>query len=339
MNYKMLWTIIAGLTLLAPLSTAQTLLPPPISSYAEGLYSDYSIATGGAITFTVQTVQTGAMTDLSGAPFSNLVSAPPYVIETDFSGTSLANPSYIIPSDPGYGRTDLSGTVNNFGSNTNPLPLAAGAYRKLSVTSNINGDIRPHDALEFCWASLNQCAVLDPVVVFLESKIDTLLGLIASGYSVQSVETLSTSEDVTAAGRCGLASHPNDIGLTLTWPPYTVTAKDIYGLTLWKLSLAQQVVGITCDRSCLPQPFTISSASSSFGNVGYHTAHGNRGATGVTSNRARSIAETKCTEDFLGTVKASASVKGTGASINLSWDLAGSAYSNGGVYSDACARF
>jgi hypothetical protein len=337
----MFWTIVAGLILLAtaplPAAKAQQLLPLPSSGYAERLYNNYSAATTGAISFSVQTVQNGPMTALAGVTLGSLVTLPPYRIEADLSAPGLGNPRFIVPDDPTFGSTDLSYTADGFA--TNGFPLEDGAYRTLSVTATINGDTRSHDAVEFCWPSLNHCAVLDPVVVFLQSKLDTLSGLAAAGWTPKSMGTLSAAADVAAAGRCGLASHPNWIGETITWPAYPVTAKDIFGITLFHMNIAEQQVGITCDSSCHPHPFANSNDSSSFGNLGYHTACGNRGDTGVSGSQARSIAETKCTESFLGRASASVSVNGKGASISFSWDLSGSAFSNGGVYSDACARF
>jgi hypothetical protein len=347
-----LWTMFAGLVLLSTGSfttaKAQQVAPPvvphvpSVSSYAEGLYNEYSTATAGAISFSVQTIESGPLTTIAGMPFNNLITVPPYRIVTDQTGTIFSNPSFILPEDPSEGLFDMGYTADKFAQYG--YPLEDGAFRKLYVTAIINGDTRSHEAIEFCWAALNHCAVLDPVVLFLESKVAIRQSLAAAGWSVQKTGQTANSADTTpgdttASGRCGLASHPSWSGEQLTWKPYTATAKDIFGITLWKLYLAEQVDGITCNSRCRPEPFSISNASSAFAQLGYKAACNNRGATGISGHTARAIAETKCVEDFLGKVHASVKVDGKGAAISLDWSLGGSVFSNGGVFTDTCARF
>jgi len=228
------------------------------------------------------------------------------------------------------------------------LPLEDGSYRRVLVTATIGNDTRSHEAIEFCWTALNHCAVLDPVVVLLQSKVDTRLRLKAEGWGPRlapqtaTANTLTNTANATTdnviaqASTCGLASHPGWIGETLTWAPWTAWAKDIFGITLWQENLAQQVAGITCNSSCHPQPFTTSSASSSFGNLGYSTACANKGDYGITGNTAKSISQTECTEKLIGSASVSVTVKGSGDGISLSWNLGGSANSNGGTLVDSC---
>jgi hypothetical protein len=339
MKDRKFWTILSGLALLSTITftNLQAQQVPPISNYAVGLYNEFSAAASGTISFQVQTVQTGSMTALAGKTLGSLVTVPPYRVEADQAGTTITRPRFVVPTDPNFGETDLSHSVDEFASHG--FPLQDGAYSKLSVTVTISGDTRSHDAVEFCWASLNHCAVLDPVIVFLQSRIDSRLALAAAGLSTRSAGTLSSPADVATTGRCGLASHPTWIGETLTWSRYSVPFKDVFGITLFTLFLAEQVDGITCDSRCLPQPFGTSSASSAGSFPGYSTQCDNQGATGVTSNHARAIAETKCTESFLGSAHAEVSVNGKGASIGLSWSLGGSVFSNGGVLNDSCSRF
>jgi hypothetical protein len=41
-------------------------LSPAVSVYAEGLYTQYDVATAGKVSFSVQTVENGYMADLGG---------------------------------------------------------------------------------------------------------------------------------------------------------------------------------------------------------------------------------------------------------------------------------
>jgi hypothetical protein len=318
----------------AVVTSPQSLL---VSHYADGLYKEYAAGTAGKISFSVQTIETGRMSDLAGKLFSSLVTAPPYRILTDQFGTSLNKPRFVQPENPGYGLHDMNYKADQFADYG--FPLEDGLYRRLRVTATIAGDVRSHEAMEFCWAALNHCAVLDPVVVFLQSKVDTRLQLAAQGWGPRLMRTETMKGAVTPSGTCGLSSHHSWTGETLTWSPWTAWAKDIFGITLWQENLAQQIDGTSCNTSCKPLPFTTSSTSSSFANLGYTTACAHKGDAGVTGATSRSIAETECTEEFIGQASASVSVNGSGASISFSWSLGGSSNGNGGIYTDSCGYF
>jgi hypothetical protein len=145
----------------------------------------------------------------------------------------------------------------------------------------------------------------------------------------------ANNEVVSNRKRCGLSSHHNWSGVTLTWPAWTATYKDIYGITLVKKHLAKQIDGISCDTRCKPQPFSTSNASSAWGTLGWTTACGDRGDAVKTGSTARSIAETKCTDEWLEQATVSVTVSGGGASVSFHWGLGGSVDSNGGIYTDS----
>jgi hypothetical protein len=318
-------------------ATGTAVSPQSPLSYVENLYKEYAAGTAGKISFSVQAVENGRMADLAGKPFNTLVTTPPYRIVTDQLGTALNNPRFVLPENPNYGLHDMNYTADKFAEFG--FPLEDGMYRRLRITANIGGDVRSHEAMEFYWPSLNHSAVLDPVVVFLESKVNTRLRLTAEGWGPRVTLYQATKSGITPSGTCGLSSHHNWTGETLTWSPWTAWAKDIFGVTLWQENLAQQIDGTSCNTSCKPLPFTTSSASSSFANLGYTTACAHKGDAGVTGSTSRSIAETDCTEEFIGQASASVSVNGSGASISFSWSLGGSANSNGGIYTDSCGYF
>jgi len=306
-------------------------------SYVDGLYKEYAAGTDGKISFSVQTVENGSMADFAGKPFSSLVTVQPYRIVTDQLGTKLTNPRFVLPEDPGYGLHDMKYTADKFADYG--FPLEHGLYRRLLVTATIGGDVRSHEAMEFYWPSLNHSAVLDPVVVFLESKVNTRLRLTAEGWGPRLMHRNATQNIASPSGTCGLSSNHGWTDEWWWWNSWTATAKDIFGITLWQETLGFQEIGISCTTSCKPSPWLVSNTSSSFSNLGYTTACANRGDTGITGSTARSIAETDCTEEFVGQASASVSVNGNGASISFSWHLGGSANSNGGIYTDSCGYF
>lgn len=330
--------LLLPLILVVVTALAQAVSAPQVANYAEGLYSEFSAGTEGAISFQLNTVESGPMTALQSMAFSTLLSAPPYRVETSDYGTELLNPRFVVPEVPGYNLHDMSSSVEKF--QTVGYPVAEGSYRRLNVTGTIGNESRQWQALEFCWSGLGHCAVLDPVVVFLQSKVDNRLRLASDGWGPQLTLSGEGEGVVTPSGTCGLSSHHNWIGETITWKAYTVKYKDVFGITLVTKHLGEQQYGTSCDVHCNPAPFSRSDTSSANGTAGWTTACDRTGgATGHTGRTSRSIAETKCTHKWVEHASASATVKGSGASITADWTLGGGVDANGGVYTDTCGYF
>lgn len=318
---------------------------PQIGNYAEGLYAEYAAGTGGKISFQIATVDSGSLTSLQGTSFSSLLTVPPYRIETSDHGTELRNPQFVTPLVASYALHDMGYSVDKF--QQVGYPLSDGTYRRLNVTASIGGDTRQHQAMEFCWAQQKHCSVLDPVVVFLQSKVDNRLRLAASGWGPRVSPIMNNqaadqkvSQDKQIYATCGLASHHNWIGETITWKAYTVTYSDIFGITLVTKHLGLQQYGMSCDASCRPAPYSRSDSSSASGTLGWTTACARTGgASGITSRTSREIAETKCTHEWAAQASASVTIEGSGASISASWKLGGGVDSNGGELTDTCSYF
>src|ERR1041384_4658263 len=69
--------------------------PGPATGRAEGIYNEYASATGGKVSFNVQTLSQGPLSDLAGRPFSAFLVAPTYRVESDQNGTEMTNVSFI----------------------------------------------------------------------------------------------------------------------------------------------------------------------------------------------------------------------------------------------------
>jgi hypothetical protein len=344
MAISLLLPLAGTTTAVAQKASTETLVSPhaPVAShYAETLYDEYAAGAGGGISFVVQTLESGPMKDLAGRPFSTFITAPEYRILTDQRGTNLENARFYMPGENSYGQHDMGYTADKFADYG--LPLEDGVYRRLLVTASVGGDTRSHQALEFCWPALNHCAVLDPAVLFLQSKVDTRLNLASTGWGPRLTSGgLARSSAAIRFGpeaTCGLSSHHGWDGETLTWAAWTQTYKDVFGITLVTKHLGEQIDGISCDSSCKPQPYSTSNASSASGTLGWKTACSNKGDAGKSGSTARSIAETKCTDAWEEKASASVTVEGGGASFSFDWSLGGSVDSNGGVYTESCGYF
>jgi hypothetical protein len=325
---------------------AQGPAPGSATGFAEGIYSQYSTATGGKVVFNVQTVGQGPLSDLAGKPFSTFLAEPTYRVESDQFGTELNNVRFNEPVSSDFITQDMSSLPDHF--EDIGLPLQLGVYRRLGITATIGADSRSYQSMEFCWSSLSQCDVLDPVVVFLQSKVESRTLLVAAGWAKQVTYTLASnvaagpSMDATA-GVCGLASNPARTSQTFGWPSYTKKYYNYFHDVRVEKTLGRQSVTISCDTSCLPHPSSFSESSSGDGFLGWNVDCDNTPSNvyvGKTGSVATAIAETKCTHRWVESATASVSLKnGASASVSATWDLGGGVDSNGGRYSDSCSRF
>jgi hypothetical protein len=317
--------------------------PGPTTGRAEGIYSEYATATGGKISFNVQTLGQGPLSDLAGRPFSAFLVAPTYRVESDQNGTEMTNVSFIEPTGSDFETQELSLLPDQF--QDVGLPLQLGVYRRLGITVAIGADSRSYESMEFCWASLSRCRLLDPVVVFLQSKVENRMRLIADGWGPQVTFTRASDSasgpSTAAVSSCGLLSNLSMKTRTMTWPERAFT-HTVNGKVVVTGTLGRQSVTISCDTSCHPHVTASSSASTASPATGWTAAcaHTPNTAVGTTGSNAAGIAETKCTYSPVGSGPASASVTislaGT-ASVFSTWKTHGTVDSNGGKITDTCS--
>lgn len=312
--------------------------------YAEGLYAEYSAGTAHQITFEVKTLATGSMRQLADVPFEQLVAATDYLIDADQAGTELRAPRFVAPYTRGYDvfmASELKSTPSGFEAAGHPLK--AGVYRKLAVSATIGSETRQHEALEFCWASLGHCTVLEPTVMFMESMVTNRMRLVTQGWGpTVTVEPRAEAPrgEVSTLAVCGMASNPNTANRSLTWGGYTIEYKNIFGGVLIRKVMGAQQSGLRCNTSCAPAPYGYSYASSCQGFLGWSCDCDNSFGYGTTGTTGKWISETKCTHKYAFTANAAASVSNLGsASVNISWALDGTPDSNGGQLMDTCGYY
>ena len=307
------------------------------AGYAETIYSEYSAGTGRSVLFSVQGVSVGSVTDLAGKPFVDLVGLPNYVVAATQVGTEIRR-AHFEPADlAALDLSDLEATVEGFDQVGYPVEL--GQYRTLQVTVAIGTDVRTHQAVEFCWATLGHCAVLDPSVTSLQSLVDNRMRLAAEGWGPRLVVERNQPSDAPGAV-CGLASNPNIKDRYYYWGAYWVEYKNVFGMVLVRKDLGAQKSGIRCNTSCLPAPYGYSNVSSAYGTLGYSATCDNDFGYGSSGGTGKWIAETKCTHKFLGSASASATVFNQGTlSVSISWNVDGGIDQNGGQIIDTCGYY
>jgi hypothetical protein len=335
------------------ITRAQGPAPGRTTGHAEGIYNEYASATGGKVSFNIQTLSQGPLSDLAGRPFSAFLVAPTYRVESDLDGTELTNVGFIDSVESDWEHQEFNSLPDQF--QDVGLPLQMGVYRRLGITATIGADSRSYESMEFCWASLSQCKMLDPVVVFLQSKVENRMRLIADGWGPKVTVTrasnvvgatggaiVASGPSAAATSSCGLLSDLSVKSKTKTWPAHDVFYRDTMGNVVVQKNLGQQSVTISCDASCHPHVTASSSVSGFRVFSGWKAVCGNtpNSAVGTTGLNAAGVAETKCTHNPPGgaTPKASVSISSAGtASVNRTWSLVGTADTNGGRYADTCS--
>src|SRR5262249_45330858 len=124
--------------------------PGQAAGFAEGIYNEYSTATRGKVSFNVQTLSQGPLSDLAGRPFSAFLVAPTFRVESDQDGTELTNVSFIEPIESDWEHQEFNFLRDGF--QDVGLPLQLGVYRRLGITVAIGGDSRSYESMEFCWS-------------------------------------------------------------------------------------------------------------------------------------------------------------------------------------------
>lgn len=313
--------------------------PPAPSKYAESLYADFAQASADRVSFEVRTIASGPMQQLGGRSFAQVIGEPRYTLDFEENRSNrVINPRFDL-SVPQVNRAELDAGVEGF--DVVGLPVNKGQYRNLAIQTTTNGQTRTHQAIEFCWASLDHCVVYDPQIEFLDSVVNNYRVAKAEGYGARIQEQAAPTPrgDVSALSVCRLASNQNIIGRSLTWAARTVKYKDVFGITLVTKNLGGQQNGITCNSSCNPSMYGYSNLSSAYGSLGYSAACANKHATGTTGRSGKSISETKCTHKLVGSASASVTVKGTGYGVDLAWNTNGGVDSSGGALTDTCGYF
>jgi hypothetical protein len=307
--------------------------------YAEGVYAEYSAAAGRSVLFSVRSVAAGTLAELSGAPLADVVGLPAYVVEAVQAGLDIRRPRYAPADSRTMDLSELEATVEGF--EQVGYPLALGRYRRLLVTVAIGADLRTHQALEFCWASLGRCAVLDPSVAFLQSMVDNRRRLAAEGWGPRLMYVPREAGDPDAPGAvCGLASNPSVKDRYYYWRAYWVEYKNVFGMVLVRKDLGAQKSGIRCDVNCNPQPYGYSNVSSGYGTLGWNAACDNDFGYGASGGTGKWIAETKCTHKWVGSATANASVSNIGSlSVSIAWNVDGGIDQNGGQIIDTCGYY
>ncbi len=331
--------LLAGIALLALAGATQAAQ----SDYAEDVYREYAAASGGAISFSIKTIESGPLTELSGLPVSHFTGTPDYIVIADNAGLHLEN-LLVLPVDQvktGY-LADLDATVDGFSEVGFPVRL--GQYRLLQVQITAGDDEREHVSLEACWASQGHCVVFDPAIEFLDSEVNNLRALRAEGWAPQVFEELADwsllpEDGQTISARCGLASNPNAIAKWTTWARRTRTYKNLLGITMVQKTIGEVRTGVRCDSSCRPVPYGHSHSSSAWANIPFSVACGAASRGGTSGSTGRYAGRSGCAHRTVLGAKFSATAKGVGLSVDVQINSTGSVDMNGGVFQDSCRYF
>lgn len=302
-------------------------------AYAETVYGEYAAGTGHQVGFELKTLATGKLEEIADMRFGDLIAPSGHWLESSQVGTDLRDPHFVTTA---VSTPDMEYTAAGFKDLGYALEL--GTYRTLQVRAVIGSEAKEHQAVEFCWASLGHCALLDPTVLFADSMVQNRLRLAGEGWGLQVVNVEQNEPGMTAV--CGMASNPSVKDRYYYWGGYWIEYKDVFGIVLVRKTLGAQKSGLRCDTTCKPAPYGYSNTSSCQSFLGWGCACDWEFGYGTTGGTGKWIAETKCTHRFLLNASASASVSNMGsASVSINWAMEGSPDSNGGQLVDTCGYY
>ncbi len=309
--------------------------------YAEAIYSDYAAATGNAVQFELTTTQSGALKELSGRPLSDFLGLPDYVLQADNAGLELKGLSLAPVDLKSIHLTDLAATVDGFSQAG--FPVENGVYRLLAVRFDANKAQHAHTALEVCFTAQSHCVVYDPSIEFIDSEVNSMRGLRASGWAISEHSGTEAKSiipgDEALKARCGLASNPATTGRWWTQAGHTYTWKNLFGITMVSKTIGGSQWGMRCDASCRPQPFGYAHASSAWANIPFSVQCDNDSIGGTSGGSGKFVAKTGCAHRTVLGAKFSASKSGVGLSVDININSTGSVTQHGGSFQDRCAFF
>lgn len=332
-------TFVLGLaiTALATVQTQAASLTGNVEGYAEGVYNQYAAGTDGKVLFEVETLERGALVDLAGIPFGDLIEAPAHRVEASPFGLEIRKARFTTPSSRNYATEDLQYSVEGFEEIGYPVEM--GTYRKLQVGVAIGSEIQVHEALEFSWPKLGHSTILDPAVVFLESLVNNRARLAAEGWGPKVV-----SQEAAAGSRasCRTASDTRYIARGLIWHDYEIEYKALFGNVLVRKQLGEQKSGVYCEAAtgCTARPWGMSTNSSCQSFLTWSCqCDGSLSGFGTNSDQrtGKMVAETRCSHRNFSSAKANGSISDAGSlNVEVAWQIEGSTDQNGGSYLESC---
>jgi len=319
---------------------------PAVDAYAEDLYAEYTAATGDQIRFEIEVLTAGKLVEIGNKPFGEMISIPEHRVRASLFGLAIREPQFVSlggsrGKDPSAADQDPV-TLRNLGYTLKQFeeidfPAPAGSYRKLRVGVTIAGVTREHEVLELCWAPVKHCVVIDPVVVHVQSMVNTRLRLSAErwGPKVEFNRPEEPAEEQSQEA-CRLAGHPQWDSVLYRWNAWSADYKDALGTTFVHQEMGAQEVGIRCIgdswETCRPTPLGSSFPSSCRVDDGSYTcACDNAFHFTATGGSARAIAGTRCGHSPPKHAEAKAEFTAC-----TSWEVVGQVTGSDGEITDSC---
>lgn len=147
--------------------------------YAETLYAEFSEASNGLVGLSVTTRQVGKLEEIAQFKLSEVLSWPQYVMKADNDGLRVSNIDVGAPVRGSGQLVDHDSSRMEFGRAG--FLVDGGVYRVLDVVLTTDKVEHRHEAIEFCFPAQEHCVVYDPSVEFIDSHVNNIRALKASG--------------------------------------------------------------------------------------------------------------------------------------------------------------
>lgn len=317
-----------------------------VGTYAEKAYASYQQAARGKIAFVLEITRKGALAEISARPFADLLGVPAHWVVFNTNGTQIDE---VLRGPRNRDIDEWSNTPPSLaGVEEAGLPIADGAYRLLDVAVDMNGEITKHKALEICWQKQGHCAVVDPVLVGLDSFHRNVTRFEKEGLVKQTVidTPLGLMDDTLRATTCSSAWYKANYGrittsFTRTWAANKWNWYALAGNVVGWIQLGKQQQGLGChvvSGACKAYTFGQSDAGSCWAGFLNSCDQDNRYYAYASGNQSRVGAQAKGVFASPSTGSSvTAGISGSGLSASITFSLSsGSQVSLGGMISDSC---
>jgi len=318
----------------------------PVNTYADKVYASYERAAGTKIHFAIDTLSHGSLSEIANRPLQDLLGVPANWVVFDTNGSEIAE---VLRGPRNPEIDEWSKTPPSLeGVEAAGLPIADGAYRLMKVAVEMNGETLEHKALEVCWQKEGHCAVVDPVVIGVDSFFRNVTRIAKEGIVKPVVidQALELVDDTLRATTCSSAWYKANYGgittsFTRTWGSYTWKWYALAGNVVGWVQLGTQQQGLGCQvisGVCKAYTFGYSDGGSCWAGFLNSCDQDNRYYAYHSGNQSRVGAQAKGVFASPSTGSSvTAGISGSGLSASITFSISsGSQVSRGGMISDSC---
>jgi hypothetical protein len=142
------------------------------NGYAERLYQDLSMFSGGKVTFVVTSTKYESLGRAGDLTVKSFITTPAHILDFTLNASTINQPQF-IDINPGDAKsTEWSQKIADY--KIGDMSLESGTMRLLSIKAKIGNDVRTSEGVEVCWSGNDNCHVVDNTISGLKSLVESI---------------------------------------------------------------------------------------------------------------------------------------------------------------------